>query len=91
MESIVRLAEEKFKKNGLSDSILGSVTNLLKDHIAPLQENPAFCSEQWRLKKYFIEENDMLLKKYRPIFSEIYRKNSRMKVKPGNKPFMCLA
>ena len=45
MESIVRLAEEKFKKNGLSDSILGSVTNFLKDHIALLQENPAFCSQ----------------------------------------------
>ena len=32
----------------------------------------------------------MLLKKYRPIFSELYRKNSKMKVKPGNKSFMCL-
>lgn len=33
----------------------------------------------------------MLLKKYRPIFTDIYKKNSKMKVKPGNKPFMCLA
>lgn len=33
----------------------------------------------------------MLVKKYRPIFTDLYKKNSRMKVKPGNKPFMCLA
>ena len=33
----------------------------------------------------------MLIKKYRPIFTEIYKKNSKLKVKPGNKPFMCLA
>lgn len=32
----------------------------------------------------------MLIKKYRPIFTELYKKNSKMKVKPGNKPFMCL-
>lgn len=90
MESIVRLAEEKFKKNGLSDSILGSVDNMINDNILPMRTNPNFLSEQWRLTKYFIEENDILLKRYRPIFNEIYRKNSRMKVKPGNKAFMCL-
>lgn len=64
---------------------------MLRDHICPLESQAAFCSEKWRLKKYFIEENDLLLKKYRPIFADIYKRNSRMKVKPGNKAFMCLA
>jgi len=36
MEGIVRLAEEKFKKNGLSETIEGSVGSMLKDHIEPL-------------------------------------------------------
>ena len=69
MESLVRLSEEKFKKNGLSDSILGSVNNMLNDHLLPLKSHQNFCNEEWRLSKYFIEENDMLLKKFRPIFT----------------------
>ncbi len=40
MEGLVRLSEEKFKKNGLADSILGSVTNMMKDHIQPLANIP---------------------------------------------------
>jgi hypothetical protein len=40
MEGLVRLSEEKFKKNGLADSILGSVTNMMKDHIQPLSNIP---------------------------------------------------
>lgn len=91
MESLVRLAEEKYKKNGLSDSVLGSIQMLLDQHITPLSSNSLFQSEEWRRVKYFVEENDMLIKKYRPIFTELYKKNSKLKVKPGNKPFMCLA
>jgi hypothetical protein len=33
----------------------------------------------------------MLVKKYRPIFMHVYKKNSKLKVKPGEKPFMCLS
>lgn len=47
--------------------------------------------DRWRGEKYFVEENDMLVKKYRPIFMHVYKKNSKLKVKPGEKPFMCLS
>lgn len=51
---------------------------------------PQYNSNQWRLEKYFTEENDTLVKKYRPIFTAIYKRNSRLRLKPGEKPFMCL-
>ena len=50
-----------------------------------------FSYEKWREERYFVEENDALIKKYRQIFNYIYRKNSKMNVKPGEKPFMCLS
>lgn len=31
-----------------------------------------------------------MIKKYRQVFTHIYKKNSKLKVKPGEKPFMCL-
>ena len=43
MEGLVRLSEEKFKKNGHADSLLASVTMMMKDHIQPLEGNP-LCS-----------------------------------------------
>lgn len=62
---------------------------LLRDHLLPLV--PQYNAGQWRLEKYFTEFNDALVKKYRPIFSAIYRRNSKLKVKPGERQFMCLA
>jgi hypothetical protein len=47
MESLVRLAEEKFKKNGLFDNFSDSVETLLRDHLQPLV--PAYNAGQWRL------------------------------------------
>ncbi len=44
MECLVRLSEEKFKKNGLADSIYTSVLNMMKDHIQPLEGNNIFSS-----------------------------------------------
>lgn len=60
----------------------------MKDHVKPMHEN--YNSDKWRLEKYFTEEVDTLLKKYRGIFSNIYKNNSKLKLKPGEKPFMCL-
>jgi hypothetical protein len=77
----VRLAEEKFKKNGVFDNFADSVETLLRDHLQPLV--PQYNATQWRLEKYFTQYNDALIKKYRPIFTVIYKKNSKLKVKPG--------
>jgi hypothetical protein len=77
----VRLAEEKFKKNGLFDNFADSVETLLRDHLTPLL--PQYNAAQWRLEKYFSEYNDALIKKYRPIFAAIYKRNSKLKVRPG--------
>lgn len=89
MECLVRLAEEKYKKLGITDNFADSVELLLKDHILPFANT--FNFEKWRLEKYFVQENDILVKKYRPIFNYVYKKNSKLKVKPGEKPFMCLS
>jgi hypothetical protein len=89
MESLVRLAEEKFKKNGIFDNFAESVEAILRDHLQVLV--PLYNANQWRLEKYFTEYNDALIKYYRPIFTAIYKRNSRLKCRPGEKGFMCLA
>lgn len=50
-----------------------------------------YDSTKWRLTTYFTQFNDELIKKYRPILNYVYKKNSKLKVKPGEKAFMCLA
>jgi hypothetical protein len=55
LEAIVRLAEEKYKKNGVTDSILGSVIKMVMDNLQPLSSNVICTSEKWRLEKYFCE------------------------------------
>ncbi len=52
MESLARLAEEKFKKNGVFDNFAESVEMLLKDHLLPLV--PMYNANQWRLERYFV-------------------------------------
>lgn len=89
MEGLVRLAEEKYKKNGITENFTDSLNLLFKHHVLPLAETLTYNT--WRLEKFFIEENDILLKKFRSIFSYIYKKNSKAKVRPGQKQFMCLA
>lgn len=47
--------------------------------------------QEWRSDHYFNEFNDSLIKRFRLVFSTLFKKNSRLKVRPGEKPFMCLA
>ena len=88
MESLVRLADEKYRKNGIFDQMSECIGALLTDHLKPMYHK--FETEQWRSSAYFTEHNDTLIKLYRPVFKEIYRRNSKLKVRPGDKPFMCL-
>ena len=44
----------------------------------------------WRGGRYFVEECDDVLKFYRNALNLIYLKYAVKKVKPGQKPFMCL-
>lgn len=81
LECIVRLAEEKYKKLGVTENFVDSVEIMLKDHILPFSSTLLF--ESWRGDKYFVEEMDILIKKYRQIFTYIYKRNSRLRVKPG--------
>lgn len=88
MEALVRLADEKYRKNGLCQTISDSISALIQQHLKPIFIR--FRSEKWRQTVYFTQQNDILIKKYRPVFKELFRKNSKLKVKPGDKPFMCL-
>ena len=62
---------------------------MLKEQVLPLADN--YNLQAWRTDKYFNEFNDALIKRYRPIFAAIYKRNSKLKVRPGEKPYMCLA
>ena len=81
LESIVRLADEKYKKSGGVQTILEAATAIINQHLVSIY--PKHQSGSWRETAYFVEEVDILLKKYRGVFSNIHRKNSKLKVKPG--------
>lgn len=51
MEGLVRLAEEKFKKLGVTENYADSADIIIKDHVLPLAEN--YNLQGWRAAKYF--------------------------------------
>lgn len=89
MEALVRLADEKYKKLGLAENFADSIDQLLREHVLPLAEH--YSMSKWRPDKYFTEFNDNLIKRFRPLFAALYKRNSKLKVRPGEKPYMCLA
>jgi hypothetical protein len=64
------------------------ISSLMNDHLKPIYFK--FTAESWRHSIYWTEQIDTLIKNYRPVFKELYKKNSKLKVRPGDKPFMCL-
>lgn len=51
MEALVRLADEKYRKNGLFEQMSECINALLTDHLKPLY--PKFEAEKWRTSVYF--------------------------------------
>jgi hypothetical protein len=86
LEALIRLSDEKYIKNNLADNFTSALGILLTESIIP--QAGEFDHDNWRSSRYFCEECDVLIKRYRGILEQVYKRSSKLKVKPGEKPFM---
>lgn len=88
MEILVRIALDKFLKTGQAGSPSEAIFIMLNNHIKPNLSH--ILADKWRFSRYITEEVDNILKANVPLIKAIYAKYSKLNVKPGQKPFMCL-
>eukprot|EP01017_Pseudomicrothorax_dubius_P005020 TRINITY_DN11162_c0_g1_i1.p1 TRINITY_DN11162_c0_g1~~TRINITY_DN11162_c0_g1_i1.p1 ORF type:complete len:422 (+),score=86.12 TRINITY_DN11162_c0_g1_i1:71-1267(+) len=88
MEIMVRIAEDKYIKAGLSPNFEDAVGNLIRDCLEPYVTQ--FNAQKFRDEVYWKEEVDFVYKSYLQLVNQIYKKYSGRKSKPGMKKFMCL-
>ncbi|KAL4466565.1 hypothetical protein ABPG72_010616 [Tetrahymena utriculariae] len=90
MEALVRIAEEKYiLKYGKVNTFYEATKMLWEEHLESLFVEK-YNQHKWRVEQYWIEEIDLCLKNYKKIIDHIYKKFAKLKVKPGQPPFMCL-
>ena len=65
-----------------------AVTRILEEHFKPMFSQ--YNAQTWRDEQYWCEEVDDVMKKHKSVLEQVYAKFSKKKVKPGEKPFMCL-
>jgi hypothetical protein len=89
MEILVRIALDKYYKSGQAVTYVESVQMLMEQNIFPHLSH--LISDKWRFDRYINEPCDLVLKSHRLLLKNIYGRYSVRKVKPGQKPFMCLS
>ncbi|KAL4456118.1 hypothetical protein ABPG74_014079 [Tetrahymena malaccensis] len=90
MEVLVRIAEEKYiLKYKTTNNYFEAVKMFWDEHLAQ-EINSQYNLQTWRNERYWNEECDTCLKNYKRIVEHVYKKFSKLKVKPGQAPFMCL-
>lgn len=88
LEGIFRLAEQKYLSNGVVTSQKEAVETLFKENVTPYIST--YDVQQWRIDRLWNEECDTVIKSYLPVFKGVFKEYSKEKVKPSEKPFMCL-
>lgn len=81
MEVFVRIAEEKFLKQGLAQNMAEATQKMLDEHL--LQEINKYSAQSWRDNVYWNEKCDDCLKFYKHILDNVFKNYSVKKVKPG--------
>lgn len=89
MEILVRIAIDKYYKSGIVLSHSEAVIMLIENNILRYLSN--ILSDKWRFDRYINEDVDNILKSNKRLLKNIFGRFSAKKVKPGQKPFMCLA
>lgn len=89
MEIFVRLAVDKYVKTGIEKLPSVAVERIINEHLKGFFER--FDFNRWRWNRYLTEDCDKVFKAYLPILQLIFHTNSRLQVKPGQKPFMSLS
>ena len=89
MEILVRIALDKYYKSGQAATYLDAVQMIMEVNIFPNLSH--LVADKWRFERYINEQCDIVLKANRLLLKNIYGRHSVKKVKPGQKPFMCLS
>ncbi|EGR31140.1 leucine rich repeat protein [Ichthyophthirius multifiliis] len=91
MEAFVRIAEEKYiLKYSKTQSFFEAMNLFWDEHLENIINEEKYNAQKWREEKYWNEECDYCLKNYKKIIDHVYKKFSKLKVKPGQIPFMSL-
>ena len=88
LEGLVRLADQKYANNGITEGYANSLKMLMDQSVVPMISK--FNHHKWRVERYWNEEVDTIYKSYLPVFRGIYKKYSGERTLPGQKNFMCL-
>ena len=89
MEILVRIGIDKYYRSGIVPCHSEAVIMLIETNIIPNLKH--IFSDKWRFERYINEACDIVLKANRHLLKNVYGKYSVKKVKPGQKPFMCLS
>lgn len=88
MEMIVRIANDKFLRKGICQTVSESFEKLGNDHFLPIiMEHD---TNKWRMEKYVCEDVDLVLRAHKSILDAIFKRYSGRKALPGQKPFMSI-
>ncbi|CAD8184428.1 unnamed protein product [Paramecium pentaurelia] len=88
LEMWIRIAEDKYIRNGIAKSFEEALKWLWEDHLK--EEFNKYNSQTFRDSRYWNEQCDLCMKHYKTILDSVYIRYSVKKVKPGQKPFMSL-
>ena len=88
MEVMVRIAEERYIKGGVTQTFAEAMEICIRDNLQPIYSK--YDAQLWRDEKYWCESCDDALKYYKSVLDNVYSRYSVKKVKPGMKKFMCL-
>ena len=88
MEILVRIALDKYFKSGICTSQSQAVLNLMDNNI--ILNLGHVSAQKWRSERYFFMSVETVIKANMALLQYTYSSYSSKKVKPGQKPFMCL-
>jgi hypothetical protein len=86
IETIVRVAIEKFRVKGTAASDAEAVRILLYEVLAT--KMPNFDGNLWRRSRYFTENMEIVFKTYMPVFQRLYDKYKDTKGKIGAQAYI---
>ena len=89
MEILVRITLDKYYRSGNVPYQSEAVVMLMETNVLPHLGH--IFADKWRYERYLNEPCDTALKANRHLLKNVFGKFSVKKVKPGQKPFMCLS
>ena len=89
LEIIVRIAQDRYVRNKVCPNIIEAIVRLFSEHLQVVLEKYDTCD--WRNTMFMTEEIDYLLRAYRPLLENVYKKYGAREIVPGQELSMSLS